>query len=123
MRRSTFDIRTYMTEHKRWMIAGVMVKTMMFILFCILSYHDPVLAAKSSSSGSSSITSAFDSIYQIIAAIVSSIGQLYLLWGVFEWGTALNSNDGMMQSSAFKRIASGLVTCLAPQIITAIAIS
>ena len=79
----------------------------------------PVNAA----AATNSITSAFDSIYDIIAAIVSSIGQLYLLWGVFEWATALNSTDGSMQSMAFKRIAAGLVACLAPQIIKLIKIS
>ena len=57
------------------------------------------------------------------AVPVSSIGQLLLLWGVFEWATALNSQDGTMQSMAFKRIASGLVACLAPQIVTVISAS
>ena len=31
------------------------------------------------------IQSGFNAVYQIIAAIVSSIGSLFLLWGVFEW--------------------------------------
>ncbi|MCO7154265.1 hypothetical protein NIA73_13905 [Anaerobutyricum hallii] len=43
--------------------------------------------------------------------------------GSFEWATALNSQDGTMQSMAFKRIASGLVACLAPQIVTVISAS
>ena len=73
--------------------------------------------------GTSVITSGFNSLYEIVAAIVSSIGQLLLLWGVFEWATALNSQDGTMQSMAFKRIASGLVACLAPQIVTVISAS
>ena len=82
-----------------------------------------LLALSAGTPATNSITSAFDSIYDIIAAIVSSIGQLYLLWGVFEWATALNSTDGSMQSMAFKRIAAGLVACLAPQIIKLIKIS
>ena len=66
------------------------------------------------------ISTSFKSIYNIIAAIVTSIGQLYLLWGVFEWATSLNSQDGTAQSMAFKRIAAGLIACMAPTIISMI---
>ena len=90
--------------------------------YCYFGMYVPVYAAKSST-GTSVITSGFNSLYEIVAAIVSSIGQLLLLWGVFEWATALNSQDGTMQSMAFKRIASGLVACRAPQIVTVISAS
>ena len=90
-----------------------------FTAYCYFSMS--VYAAKAT--GTSVITSGFNSLYEIVAAIVSSIGQLLLLWGVFEWATALNSQDGTMQSMAFKRIASGLVACLAPQIVTVISAS
>lgn len=73
-----------------------------------------------SSGNVESISNAFGVVYGIIGAIVSAIGQLYLLWGVFEWATALNSQDGTMQSMAFKRIGAGLVACLAPSLITLI---
>ena len=85
---------------------------MVMILFCPV----PVLAAPNTGA----ITTSFKSIYNIIAAIVTSIGQLYLLWGVFEWATSLNSQDGTAQSMAFKRIAAGLVACMAPTIISMI---
>ena len=76
-----------------------------FTAYCYFSMYVPVYAAKAA--GTSVITSGFNS----------------LLWGVFEWATALNSQDGTMQSMAFKRIASGLVACLAPQIVTVISAS
>lgn len=76
----------------------------------------PVFAA----GNTGAITTSFKSIYNIIAAIVTSIGQLYLLWGVFEWATSLNSQDGTAQSMAFKRIAAGLIACMAPTIISMI---
>ena len=76
----------------------------------------PVFAA----GNTTAITTSFKSIYNIIAAIVTSIGQLYLLWGVFEWATSLNSQDGTAQSMALKRIAAGLVACMAPTIISMI---
>lgn len=74
-------------------------------------------ASAAATNNTAAITSAFGVIYDIIAAIISSIGQLYLLWGVFEWATALNSQDGTMQSMAFKRIAAGVVAVLVPQLI------
>ena len=63
------------------------------------------------------IQSGFNAVYQIIAAIVSSIGSLFLLWGVFEWAQSLNTQDGGAQSAAFKRIGSGIVATVTPQII------
>jgi len=63
------------------------------------------------------IQSGFNAVYQIIAAIVSSIGSPFLLWGVFEWAQSLNTQDGGAQSAAFKRIGSGIVATVAPQII------
>lgn len=83
-------------------------------VLCSFSAGIPVYAA---GSASSSVTTAFGPVYQIISALVSCCGQLFLLWGVFEWAIALNSSDGTMQAMAFKRIAGGLVACLAPSLI------
>ncbi len=83
-------------------------------IMCLCLYvASPVYAA----TNTGVIKTGFGVVYDIIAAIISSVGQLYLLWGVFEWATALNSQDGTMQSMAFKRIAAGLVACLTPQLI------
>ena len=78
----------------------------------ISTYSMTVCAA-----GTDDISSGFDAIYSIIAAIVSAIGSLFLLWGVFEWTQSMNTQDGAAQSMAFKRIASGLVAILTPQLI------
>lgn len=83
-------------------------------VLCSISTGIPAYAA---GSASSSVATAFGPVYQIIAALVSCCGQLFLLWGVFEWAIALNSSDGTMQAMAFKRIAGGLVACLAPSLI------
>ena len=71
-----------------------------------------------SSGASSTITSGFNNLLDIVKSLVSSIGTIVLLWGFFEWGTSMQSQDGVMQSSAFKRIGGGLVMVLAPQLIT-----
>ena len=85
------------------------------LIFC---RNVPVFAA--GNVDTSQITNGFDAIYQVIAAIVSSIGSIFLLWGLFEWAQSLNAQDGGAQSIAFKRIGSGLVATLAPQIIAVI---
>lgn len=74
----------------------------------------PVSAA---SDAAGIVSPGFGIIYDIIAGIVSSVGELFLLWGMFEWAQALNTQDGGAQSMAFKRISSGLVAVLSPQLI------
>lgn len=114
-----------MREKKQWIMEKKQMiwdKAFLYLFLLTSMLNMPVTAeaADKKDSQTGSISSAFNSIYQIISAIVTSIGQLYLLWGVFEWATALNSQDGSAQSMAFKRIAAGLVACMAPTIISMI---
>lgn len=67
--------------------------------------------------GAAVVTNGFSIIIGIVSAIVSSIGTLLLLWGLFEWAMALNTQDGGAQSMAFKRVGSGIVAVLGPQIL------
>lgn len=101
------------TGKKLCVIAG---RILAAALFLSLYAAYPAFAA-TGTTNTGVIKTGFGVVYDIIAAIISSVGQLYLLWGVFEWATALNSQDGTMQSMAFKRIAAGLVACLTPQLI------
>ena len=86
----------------------------------VLMCQTPVYAAPS---GETIISDAFDVIYGLIAAVVSSIGTILLLWGVFEWAQSLNVQDGGAQGMAFKRIAAGLVATIGPQLIPIITAS
>lgn len=101
----------YMKKMKKAVNAAFSI-FLLTVLTCV-----PVFAAGGEPGGPEIITNGFTTIYNIIAAIVSSVGTMLLLWGVFEWAQALNTQDGGAQSMAFKRIASGLVACLAPQLI------
>ena len=94
-------------------IATFMVLSVMMSFAITLQVGCQVFAA----TGDEIIKNGFNTIYSLIAAIVSSIGSLYLLWGVFEWGQSMNMQDGGAQSMAFKRVAAGLVTTIAPQLI------
>ena len=88
------------------------------VFFCIvILYASPVFAT--AIDAQDSIKTSFATLFDIVSAIVSAIGAVVLLWGFFEWGISIQSNDPVMQSSAFKRIAGGLVMVLAPQLISA----
>lgn len=74
----------------------------------------PVYAA---TTGNAIITNGFANLQNIVTAFVSSIGSIVVLWGLFEWGNSVQSQDGMMQTQAFKRIGGGLVMTLGPQLL------
>ena len=109
-------LQTRTGEEKREKVLRLGI--LLAVLSCLLAACSPFPVLAATNTGA--ISNSFKSIYNIIAAIVTSIGQLYLLWGVFEWATSLNSQDGTAQSMAFKRIAAGLVACMAPTIISMI---
>ena len=70
------------------------------------------------SSGEAIINNSFATLRSLVAAIISAIGFIITLWGVGEWGISMQSQDGIMQAHAFKRIGGGLVMILAPQILS-----
>lgn len=71
-------------------------------------------------SGAAAVTAGLTKLKDIVAAFVSAVGVIIVLWGIFEWGNAMQSQDGMMQSQAFKRIGGGIVMTLGPQLLSVI---
>lgn len=63
------------------------------------------------------ITGGFTTLTDLVKSFVSSIGTIIVMWGLFEWGNSMQSNDGMMQSAAFKRIGGGIVMTLGPELL------
>lgn len=84
---------------------------------CLAAFFISIHVQATQSTDGNIITTGFTSLYNVVASIVSNIGQLFLLWGVFEMASSMNTQDGMAQSSAFKRVGGGLIACIAPQII------
>ena len=62
------------------------------------------------------VTAKFQSLIDLLAGIISSLGMLFTMWGISEWGIAFQSSEGTMQAQALKRIAGGIVMALAPQL-------
>ena len=102
-------------------LGSLMIAAFIFaFIFGVISPDIALAAGAEGSSGAAggTITSGFTNLLDIVKSLVSSIGTIVLLWGFFEWGTSMQSQDGVMQSSAFKRIGGGLVMVLAPQLIS-----
>lgn len=84
---------------------------LMMLLFVSGTFAMPVYA------GSGAVTSQFNILTDIVAAVVSSIGVIVTLWGLFEFGNAMQNQEGGAQSAAMKRIGGGLVMIIAPQLL------
>ena len=59
----------------------------------------------------------FTNVRSIIVSAISGIGVLVVLWGIFEWGMAYQTQEGTVQAQAFKRMAGGLIMVVASQIL------
>ena len=94
----------------------VRLQAALCVLAAYLALGNPVFASGTGMDGV--ITSSFDTLFNLVATIISAIGSILTLWGIGEWGIAFQTQDGSTQAHAFKRIAGGLVMILAPQIIT-----
>lgn len=82
-----------------------------------LALRMAAVSASAAASGADVISQGFDGLLSIVTALISSIGTIILLWGLFEWGLSLQGQDGFTQSTAFKRIGGGIVMILAPQLL------
>lgn len=93
--------------------AARIATTLAICLLFVAMFAMPVMA-----DAESIINNGFDNLMSIVEAIITAIGTILLLWGLFEWGTAMQSPDGVQQSNAFKRIGGGIVMILAPQLVS-----
>lgn len=59
----------------------------------------------------------FSSFESLLGDVISCVGTIYAMWGISEWGLSMHESNGTMGSQSFKRIAGGIVTMLAPQIL------
>ena len=91
-------------------MAACTIASLILIFGCTPVFAEP--------SGNELIRTSFQSLLDIVVAIVSSIGAILILWGIFDFATSLQSQDGAMQSNSFKRIGGGLVAVLGPQLLS-----
>lgn len=113
-KRKMEDVMKFVKPRRKVCKRAILVLGLVAVNFCLTTM--PVFAS-SPSSGADLVTTKIGLLFDIIAAFVSSYGGIQVLWGVFEWGNATNTQDGMMQSMAVKRIGGGLVEVIASQLV------
>lgn len=94
----------FVTKHQKLFL------NLLGVFGCVLSYASPVFAAEE-------VTNKLNGVVELEASVISSIGSMVALWGFFEMGMAMQSNEGTMQSASFKRIAGGVVCIFASSLL------
>lgn len=94
-------------------LAGTLLTGVACLLYSALPVEAAVLTQM--------VTAKFEVLKNIVAAIISAIGVIVTLWGIFELGSAMQAQEGGAQVQAFKRIGGGLVMAIAPQLLTLLA--
>ena len=86
-------------------------------VFVVIYYPQVSALAAEAGDGAALVSNTVGKVYDIMSAFVSSVGSIIVLWMVFEMGIAVQSQEGTMQANGIKKVGSGLVMVLAPQLI------
>lgn len=89
-------------------------------VFIVMYYPQTAVFAADAGEGAQLVSDTVGKVYDIMAAFVSSVGAIIVLWMLFEMGMAVQSQEGTMQANGIKRVGGGLVMVLAPQLISAL---
>ena len=89
-------------------------------VFTVMYYPQTAVFAAETVEGAQLVSDTVGKVYDIMAAFVSSVGAIIVLWMLFEMGMAVQSQEGTMQANGIKKVGGGLVMVLAPQLIGAL---
>lgn len=87
---------------------------LIFTVYMVLSLQTMVMAAES---GTTAISAPLGTLLTIVTDLVTGIGSIITLYGIFEFGNAQQSQDGAGKSFAIQRISGGLIMVVAPQLL------
>lgn len=87
-------------------------------VFVVMNYPQTAVFAADAGEGAALVSNTVGKVYDIMAAFVSSVGAIIVLWMLFEMGMAVQSQEGTMQANGIKKVGGGLVMVLAPQLIS-----
>lgn len=93
------------------------IATSIYALTGTLLQTAPIISNAAANAGAQAVNQTMGNFQAMIVALISSFGSIILLWGVFEFGTAIQSPNGTEQTQGFKRIVGGLVMTIAPSIV------
>ena len=118
MANMTFDVKE---KEKVQMITRIISMAVIgFFVFIVMYYPQTAVFAADASEGAQLVSDTVGKVYDIMAAFVSSVGAIIVLWMLFEMGMAVQSQEGTMQANGIKKVGGGLVMVLAPQLISAL---
>lgn len=111
-----------MVDNKAEMIRKIIVMAVIGLSVFVMIYYPQmaVFAADEPVTGAQLVSNSVGKVYDILAAFVSSVGSIIVLWMLFEMGMAVQSQEGTMQANGIKRVGGGLIMVLAPQLISAL---
>lgn len=111
-----------MVDNKAEMIRKIIVMAVIGLSVFVIIYYPQmaVFAADDPVTGAQLVSNSVGKVYDILAAFVSSVGSIIVLWMLFEMGMAVQSQEGTMQANGIKRVGGGLIMVLAPQLISAL---
>ena len=118
MANMTFDAKE---KEKVQMITRIISMAVIgLFVFIVMYYPQTAVFAADASEGAQLVSNSIGKVYDMMAAFVSSVGSIIVLWMLFEMGLAVQSQEGTMQANGIKKVGGGLVMGLAPQLISAL---
>lgn len=115
---TTFDAKE--KEKVQMIIRIISMAVIGLFVFIVMYYPQTAVFAADASEGAQLVSDTVGKVYDIMAAFVSSVGAIIVLWMLFEMGMAVQSQEGTMQANGIKKVGGGLVMVLAPQLIGAL---
>lgn len=114
----TFDAKE---KEKVQMITRIIsIAVIGLFVFIVMYYPQTAVFAADASEGAQLVSDSIGKVYDMMAAFVSSLGSIIVLWMLFDMGMAVQSQEGTMQANGIKKVGGGLVMVLAPQLISAL---
>lgn len=80
---------------------------------CLMIFSTPAFAT-------GAVISQINVIKDLVLNIVTAIGAIVLVWGIFEFAFSYQSHDTAQQTTALKKVVSGIVMVGAPIILGAL---
>lgn len=97
-----------------------MFKTAAMLSFLVLTVVNPEIIL-ANEQAKAEFMQTFNSFESLFTDLISTLGTIYTLWCISEWGLAWHESNGTMGGQSFKRIFGGLVVVLSPQILAILA--
>lgn len=99
-------------------VKGVFAKQKMKIakavcIFGILLFSTPMTVG-----AVAEVTAPIKSLQTLVTSIVSAVGAIVLVWGIFDFATAYQQHDSSQQTQSLRKIVAGLLMLAVTPIVT-----